>query len=58
MIEPVHVAEYSAITFGSPPAGATIGGIDRVAGAWNARAMPKRNAIPNSGNTEVGLLSA
>ena len=29
MIEPVHTAEYSAITFGSAPTGATIGGIAR-----------------------------
>ena len=58
MIAPVHTAEYSAITFGSAPSGATIGGIDRIAGAWKARAMPKVKAMPNSGMTEVGLLSA
>ena len=36
----VHVAENSAIVRGRPPSGATIGGIERIAGAWNARAMP------------------
>ena len=46
MIAPVHTAEYSAITFGSAPAGATIGGIARIAGAWNARAMPKTKRDP------------
>jgi hypothetical protein len=58
MIAPVQTAEYSAITFGSEPSGATIGGMDRIAGAWNARAIPKANATPNSGITDVGLLCA
>src|SRR4029079_12510910 len=58
MIAPVHTAEYSAITFGRAPAGATIGGIERIAGAWKARAMPNVNAIPNSGVTDVGLFIA
>ena len=56
MIAPVHTAEYSAITFGSPPSGATIGGIARIAGAWKARATPKAKAMTNSGITDVGLL--
>ncbi|CAB4602031.1 unannotated protein [freshwater metagenome] len=43
---------------GSPPSGATIGGIERMAGAWNARPMPYRKAITNSGPTEVGPLKA
>ena len=38
--------------------GATIGGIERIDGAWNARAIPNVKAIPNSGTTDVGLLSA
>ena len=58
MIAPVHVAEYSAIIFGSAPSGATIGGIARIAGAWKARAIPNAKAITNSGATDVGLVMA
>src|SRR6478672_10872527 len=58
MIAPVHTAEYRAITLGSEPFGATIGGIARIVGAWNARAMPNMKAMPNNGVTDVGLLSA
>ena len=58
MIAPVQVAEYSAMTLVRPPSGATIGGIDLIAGAWKARAMPNTNAIMNNGTTDVGLLTA
>ena len=58
MTAAVQVAENSAMVRGRPPSGATIGGIERIAGAWNARAMPYTNAMTNSGPTEVGSPSA
>ena len=58
MIAAVQVAENRAIVRGSPPSGATIGGIARIAGFWNARAMPYANAMMNSGPTAVGFVSA
>ena len=51
----VHVAEYIAMVRGSAPSGATIGGIDRIDGAANARAQPKIKAMTNSGHTAVGF---
>ena len=40
MAAPVQVADDSATTAGSPPAGATIGHMERAAGAMNARDTP------------------
>ena len=54
----VQVAEYIAIVRGRAPSGATIGGIERIAGAANARAQPKTKAITNNGHTAVGFESA
>ena len=54
----VQVAEYMAIVRGRAPSGATIGGIERIAGAANARAQPNTKAMTKSGHTAVGFDSA
>ena len=54
MAAAVHVAEYRAMRRGNVPSGATMGGIERMAGAENARAAPKSTATANSGHTAVG----
>ena len=40
MMAAVQVAENNATVRGIPPSGAPMGGIARIDGAWNARAMP------------------
>ena len=49
-----QVAEYRAISRGSPPSGAISGGIDRIAGRPNARTVPNRAASPKIGTALVG----
>ena len=46
---------YIAIRRGSPPVGATSGGIERIAGDTKARAVPNRAAMRKIGAALVGL---
>ena len=50
----VKMAELRAIILCNVPSGATIGGIDLVAGAAKARAIPKPIAMRKIGPTAVG----
>mgnify|MGYP000098882078 CR=1 FL=1 len=49
----VQVAENRAMVRGSPPSGATIGGIDRIDGAWNARDGGADVTMLADGNAEL-----
>ena len=54
IIADVHTPDDIAMIGGIPPSGATIGYIARVAGAKNAREVPKTTAITKNGHTAVG----
>ena len=54
IIADVHTPDDIAMIGGSPPSGATIGYIERVAGDKNAREMPNATAITKNGHTAVG----
>ena len=55
MIAAVQAPVFSAITRGSSPSGATIGGSARAAGAMKDRLAPNSTAITKIGQTAVGF---
>jgi len=55
IVDAVLDALNRAMTRGRAPSGAIIGGIERIAGALNARNAPKAPDMTKNGHTAVGF---